>query len=123
MKLISGNSRIACFVLLFLCACHQKSETDFLIGNWKTIQIQKNESPLFEIMDNDHLIIRPDSTFEYSLESVKKQMSGTWSYSQHTLHLKYNEPDTVRHFTIDILSKYELRMHEDSVLFIYQTAQ
>lgn len=104
-------------------SCHQKSEADFLIGNWKYVQIQKNGKKIIEVLDNDHMTIRSDSTFEYNIESVNKNMKGKWTYSEHTLHLQYISPDTLRHFKIDILSKYELKMHEDSVCFLFHTAQ
>ena len=123
MKLISVNKVLATLCCVFLLSCHQKTETDFLVGNWKYLSIQKNGINFIEVLDSDHLTIRPDSTFEYNIESVKKQMKGNWTYSDHTLHLKYSAPDTIRHFKIDILSKYELKMHEDSVFFLFRTAQ
>ena len=122
MKLTNVNNTLALLLSVFLLACHQKTETEFLIGNWKYIQIQKNGETIIKVMDNDHLSIRKDSTFEYNIESVKKLMKGKWTYSDHTLHLQYISPDTLRHFKIDILSKYELKMHEDSVSFLFQTA-
>ena len=123
MKLTSGNKILLILFSVSLFACHQKNETEFLVGNWKYLQIQKNGSTYIEVLDNDHLTVKPDSTFEYNIESVKKQMKGKWTYSDHILHLHYSSPDTIRHFNIDILSKYELKMHEDSVYFLLQTAQ
>jgi hypothetical protein len=123
MKSISVNKVLLAIFTIAIVSCHQKTETDFLIGNWKYIHIQKNGKDIIEVMDNDHLNVKSDSTFEYNIESVKKQMKGKWTYSEHTLHLYYSSPDTVRHFKMDILSKYELKMHEDSVYFLLRTAQ
>ena len=123
MKLTNVNKIFIILSSVFLLACHQKTETDFLIGNWKYLHIQKNGENLIEVLDNDHMNVRADSTFEYNIESVNKNMKGKWTYSEHTLHLHYTSPDTIRHFKIDILSKYELKMHEDSVYFLFQTAQ
>jgi hypothetical protein len=123
MKSISVNKIFLTLTTFFLLSCHQKTETEFIIGNWKYIHIQKNGKDIIEIMDNDHLNVKSDSTFEYNIESVKKQMKGNWTYSDHTLHLHYSSPDTIRHFKMDILSKYELKMHEDSVYFLFRTAQ
>lgn len=123
MKLISVNKILLTLTTFLLLSCHQKTENEFIVGNWKYINIQKNGLDVIEVMDNDHMNVKSDSTFEYYIESVKKQMKGKWTYSDHTLHLHYSSPDTIRHFKIDILSKYELKMHEDSVFFLFHTAQ
>ncbi len=102
-------------VLFF--SCSYKPEKKLVEGYWKYEAIGREGKSTVVIGDNDIMTIRPDSTFEYHIESVKKHMYGTWSYSDHTLHLKYKEPDTLRHFEVDLLSNYKLIMHEGEVEF------
>lgn len=122
MKLIKGNKLIFVLVCVFY-ACHQKAETEFLIGHWKYEAVNKNGQSIIPIKDNDQFILRADSSFEYHIESVNKHMYGHWTYTDHTLHLDYDSPPALRHFKIDILSKYTLEMHEDSVTFLFHSAQ
>lgn len=88
-----------------------------MTGNWKYTSVEKNHESLFAIGDNDVMILQADSLFEYHISSVNKHMYGKWSYTDHTLHLKYAEPDTIRHFKVDILSDHILKMHEGEVVF------
>lgn len=88
-----------------------------MTGNWKYTTVEKNQESLFTIGDNDVMILQADSLFEYHISSVNKHMYGKWSYTDHTLHLKYADPDTIRHFKVDILSDHILKMHEGEVVF------
>ena len=76
MKLTSVNKILLTLFSVSLFACHQKNETEFLVGNWKYLHIQKNGATYIEVLDNDHLTVKSDNTFEYNIESVKKQMKG-----------------------------------------------
>lgn len=72
---------------------------------------------MFVVGDYDEFNLNPDSTFSYQIESVKKNMKGTWKYEDHILQLKYEQPDTIRYFEVDVLSKHDLRFHEGAVKF------
>ena len=118
MKLTSVNSQlILLLAFTMVSACQYKSETSLITGHWKYTSVEKNHESLFVIGDNDVMILQSDSLFEYHISSVNKHMYGKWSYSDHTLHLKYAEPDTTRHFKVDILSDHILKMHEGEVVF------
>lgn len=118
MKLISVNSQLILLLAFTLhTACNYKSETSLMTGNWKYTTVEKNQESLFTIGDNDVMILQADSLFEYHISSVNKHMYGKWSYTDHTLHLKYADPDTIRHFKVDILSDHILKMHEGEVVF------
>jgi hypothetical protein len=88
-------------------------------GRWKYISVSRAEKPLLEISDNDYLQLNKDSTFNYRISSIGKSMKGSWDYSDHTLHLHYEDPDTVRHFEVDLLTKHNMHFHEDEVSFRY----
>lgn len=105
--------------VLVFGSCHYRSEQDILQGHWKYNQVQKNGKSAFPISDNDILVISSDKSFKYDIESVNKHLSGTWTYTDHTLHLKYQNPDTLRHFNIDILSNKALKMHEGDMYFYF----
>src|SRR5262245_39335528 len=115
MRLTSAN-RAAALLLLVLAACHYKPEKNQVKGNWKYISVTKADSVFIEVRDNDMLMLG-DSVFDYRIESVKKHMKGKWDYSDHTLHLHYSQPDTTRHFVVDLLSKYNMQFHEGDVIF------
>ncbi len=118
MKLTSVNSQLSVLILfLVFLGCDYRPESELVSGHWKYTSVEKNAQPLFEISDNDIMILQKDSLFEYHINSVNKHMFGKWSYSDHTIHLKYAEPDTTRHFTVDLLSDHLLKMHEGEVNF------
>lgn len=118
MKLTSVNSPLLLLLAITLIsACNYKPEASLMKGNWKYTSVEKNDASLFAIGDNDVMILQADSLFEYHINSVNKHMYGKWSYSDHTLHLKYADPDTNRHFKVDILSDHLLKMHEGDVVF------
>ncbi len=118
MKLTNANSQLSVLVLFIVfSACQYKPESELVSGQWKYTSIDKNSESLISIGDNDVMILQKDSAFEYHINSVNKHMYGKWSYSDHTIHLKYAEPDTIRHFKVDILSDHILKMHEGEVVF------
>lgn len=117
MKLTNANKLLFLISCGCMMACQYKPESELIKGHWKYEQVTKDGKPAMSIGDNDILTLNPDSTFEYHIESVKKHQYGSWTYSQHTLHLHYNEPDTLRHFEVDLLSGHELRMHEGAMGF------
>ena len=102
---------------MLLTACQYKPESFLVQGNWKYTSVEKNNQSLFNIGDNDVMILQADSLFEYHISSVNKHMSGKWTYSDHTLHLKYASPDTLRHFKVELLSDHLLKMSEGDVSF------
>ncbi len=116
MRLTNANKVLLTLVIL-LVSCHYKPERSMIIGNWKYISVHQGETPAFEISDNDHLSLSEDSSFYYRIESINKSMKGTWNYTGHTLHLHYTQPDTTRHFNIDVLTKYNLNFHEGDLHF------
>jgi len=117
MRLTNANSLVVILMLTVLSACTYKPEAELIKGHWKYTSVLKGDSKMFEIGDNDRMSIESDSTFTYQIESVNKTALGTWTYSDHVLHLKYNVPDTTRHFKVNILSKYDLQIQEGEVVF------
>lgn len=121
MKSTNANKLLLLFIsVLSLSSCKYRPETELLTGHWKYSSIENKDSSIIEINDNDIMTINADSTFEYHIESVNKHMYGKWTYTDHTLHLHYKAPDTIRHFPIDILSKHLLKMHENEVTFNFK---
>ncbi|MFM6984346.1 MAG: hypothetical protein ACKOXF_09445 [Chitinophagaceae bacterium] len=106
-------------LILVFSSCQYKPESVLVAGQWKYTSVEKHSESLFSIGDNDVMILQKDSAFEYHINSVNKHMYGKWSYSDHTLHLKYAEPDTTRHFKVDLLSDHLLKMHEGDVNFSF----
>ncbi len=104
-------------LLAFVTACQYRSEKDMVTGSWKYVSITKQDSSVIEISDNDYLQLNTDSSFQYRIHSIDKNMKGSWFYSGHALHLHYMHPDTTRHFQIDILTKYKLDFHEGDMVF------
>jgi CRISPR-associated protein Cas8b1/Cst1 subtype I-B len=102
---------------MLISACQYKPESKLVAGNWKYTSVEKNNQSLFDIGDNDIMILQADSLFEYHINSINKHMYGKWSYSDHTLHLKYLAPDTLRHFKVELLSDHLLKMREGEVSF------
>jgi len=100
-----------------MCACRHVSERELLTGSWKYGSVKKGDSSVFAIGDYDELHLNPDSTFSYQIESVNKNMKGSWKYEDHILRLKYTQPDTTRYFEVDVLSTHDLKFHEGAVKF------
>lgn len=119
MKLTNANKFKATVsaILLILTSCQYHSESKLITGPWKYVSITRNDSNIINISDDDYFQINADSTFNYAVHSVKKQMSGKWTYNDQTLHLKYIEPDTLRHFKINLLSNHNLEMQEGKVIY------
>ncbi|MBL7837302.1 MAG: lipocalin family protein [Bacteroidetes bacterium] len=116
MKLTNASKGLI-ILSLAIGSCTYKPEDKLVQGYWQYEDIKAGDSALISISDNDIMTLRSDSTFEYHIESVQKHMYGKWTYSDHTLHLKYNNPDTIRHFSVDLLSNHQLIMHEGDVSF------
>jgi hypothetical protein len=119
MRSTNANKLSLLTLLILISACHYKPEQEMISGDWKYISITKADSPAIDIMDSDFLRLSPDSSFEYHIGAVKKDMKGTWDYNDHTLHLHYQAPDTMRHFGIDLLTKYRLQFHEGDMVFTF----
>ena len=119
MKLTNANRSILAVtaILLIISSCQYHSESELIVGPWKYVSITRNDSNIINISDDDFFQIKADSTFQYAVHSVKKQMSGVWSYNAHTLHLKYLKPDTLRHFKINVLSNHDLELQEGKVIY------
>jgi hypothetical protein len=88
-----------------------------MCGIWNYTQVSKGDSSLFEVNSEDLMILGNDSSFTYDIQSVNKHSKGSWTYSDHVLHLKYIKPDTIRHFKIKKLSAATLEMEENGVVF------
>jgi hypothetical protein len=125
MKLINANSAAFIFILTCLAACQYKPEQQLITGSWKyiSVTIGESDSSAMDISNNDYLDLNADSSFQYQVESLGRQRSGTWSYSDHTLHLHYDKPDTTRHFEIDVLTRSQLHFHEHDMVFKYSKAE
>lgn len=122
MKLTNANNLISAFIaiLFTISSCHFRSESDLIKGSWKYVSITRQDSNIINITDDDYFQLNADSTFRYAVHSVKKQMSGGWTYSDQTLHLKYLNPDTLRHFKINLISNHDLEMQEGNVIYKFK---
>jgi hypothetical protein len=103
-----------------LIGCTYQSEKNLVSGNWVYASIKQSDSILYEVCDDDYLRLNTDSSFEYHIASVSKHETGKWNYSDHSLILYYNSNKKTRTFSVDILSKYQFIMHEDSVYFTFK---
>ena len=106
-----------CLFSLSLIACHSQTEQEGLIGRWKYISIKKDTSIFIPVGIDDVLTFNKDQTFEYHLELANKHKSGEWLFKNEAIQLIYHQPDTVRIFSVDIISKDHLKFHEGSVVF------
>jgi len=118
MKWTNVNTIVGlCLFSLSLIACHSQTEQEGLIGRWKYISIKKDTSIFIPVGKDDVLTFNKDQTFEYHLELANKHKSGEWLFKNEAIQLTYHHPDTVRIFTVDIISKDHLKFHEGSVVF------
>lgn len=115
MKLI-GNLKISFICVLFFLACQYKSKEDFLVGYWKFVAISGNVNK-FETSEKDFLSFSKDSSFQYEIEALKRRSEGKWQIKGRQLILKYSNPDTIRVFNLEVLSKNNLRFKENNVVF------
>lgn len=122
MKLTNANKLISAFsaILFTLTSCQYRSESELIIGPWKYVSITRQDSIIINISDEDYFQINADSTFKYAVHSVKKHKSGQWTYNDQTLHLKYLNPDTLRHFKINLISNHDLEMQEGNVIYKFK---
>lgn len=122
MKLTNANKLIVAFsaILFTVTSCQYRSESELIKGPWKYVSITRQDSNIIQISDDDYFQINSDSTFKYAVHSVKKLMSGKWTYSDQTLHLKYIQPDTLRHFKINLISNHDLEMQEGNVIYKFK---
>jgi hypothetical protein len=118
MKSIIVNYLLALGLFSFcLTACHSQSEKEALIGRWKYISITTDTSVFLPVGKDDVLSLNSNQTFEYYLELANKHKTGEWQFKDDALHLSYHQPDTIRVFTLDIISKDHLKFHEGAVVF------
>ena len=118
MKWTNVNTIVGlCLFSLSLIACHSQTEQEGLIGRWKYISIKKDTSIFIPVGKDDVLTFNKDQTFEYDLELANKHKSGEWLFKNEAIQLIYHQPDTVRIFSVDIISKDHLNFHEGSVVF------
>lgn len=118
MKWTNVNTIVGlCLFSLSLIACHSQTEQEGLIGRWKYISIKKDTSIFIPIGKDDVLTFNKDQTFEYHLELANKHKFGEWLFKNEAIQLIYHQPDTVRIFSVDIISKDHLKFHEGSVVF------
>ena len=103
--------------------CHYRPEEKMIIGSWKYLSVTIGDSSALDVSNSDYMDLNADSSFRYDVESINKHMKGQWSYSDHTLHLHYEKPDTIRHFEIDVLTRYNLHMHEGDMVFKYMRVE
>jgi len=104
-------------ISLYLMACHSQNEQAGLIGRWQYNRISKDTSTFIPVGKDDVLTFNEDQTFEYHLELANKHKKGEWQFKDQAIHLTYHDPDTVRIFSVDIISKDHLKFHEGSVVF------
>jgi len=117
MKWIKGNNRIILVALCMLCSCSYSSEKELVTGKWKYKQITKNNEMFIRITDEDFLVLNSDSTFQYTLNFIGSKKQGYWNFKNHILTLKYTNPDTVRNFVLDRISRKELIFSENNIQF------
>lgn len=119
MKLTSAVKTIA-IVLIIVSGCRYQSEQDLIRGNWHYVNILKSDSSMVAISDDDYFNLDSHGVFHYQIQSVKKNMTGSWKYDNDTLHLHYQQPDTIRHFKVDLLSRRDLEISENGVKFKFK---
>lgn len=122
MKSINANKLLFFLGVLVWVSCNYRSETDLISGNWNYTKISVNDSAICETTEEDFMKLSEDGVFEYQIAALDKHLYGRWTYDNHTLHLKYETPgtDTTRHFEVDILSAYALKMHEGEMVFDFR---
>ena len=118
MKWTNANKYLL-VILMFasFCACNTLTVKDGLIGRWQYQSIQKHQQTAIPVGDDDVLSLNSNGTFEYHLALANKHKIGEWQLKDNTLQLTYHQPDTVRLFELDILTKDHLKFHEGDVVF------
>lgn len=117
MKWTKGKNKYFLFCFFLIASCRHYSEKEIMTGIWKYKSITKNNEMVIRITDEDFLKLNADGTFNYELYFINKKKQGNWEYANHQLQLKYQNPDTIRLFEIEILSKKELIFSEDNIKY------
>jgi len=103
---------------LVLVSCHYVPKSKSLEGVWKYERVEKNELRLLTITENDFLKLNPDGSFSYKLFQAGREGEGSWKFNKpNVLELTYNNPDTVRIFTVNVLTDKRLEFQENDVVF------
>jgi hypothetical protein len=119
MRSIKGNKFLpALFLLILAYSCRHINERQMATGRWRFIEVTKNDSVLFPVLETDYIELRHDSTFRYEIALARKNMRGRWDYKDHRLILNYSEPDTTRYYDIEVLSRHDLIFNEGGKHFV-----
>ena len=120
MNWINANKLYILTVFFLTTSCSDRKGNENIKGCWNYVSVSRNDSLLFAVNEEDELNLFPDSSFTYHIQSVHKQARGRWKFENSNLHLKYELPDTVRHFKLTLLSKNKMVMQEGSVVFSFR---
>lgn len=118
MKWTNANKGLLFALLVVsMIACNTQTVEDGLIGRWQYQSIEKHQQTAIPVGKDDVLEFKSNGRFEYHLALANKHKSGEWQLKDKTLHLTYHQPDTIRLFELDVISKDHLKFHEGEVVF------
>ncbi len=117
MKLKKENKfYLILWLFIGLYSCTYKSSNDIISGKWWYKSITRNDT-LLPISETDFFELKSDSTFQYQVSFLNKDMQGTWDLNKDTLVLNYQNPKTSRKFYIEYLSEFQFKLKEGNLQF------
>lgn len=117
MKLKKENKFYLILGLLFcMYSCTYKSSKDIITGKWWYKSITRNDT-IIPITETDFFELNQDSTFQYQVSFLNKDMQGNWELKSDTLILNYQNPNTTRKFYVEYLSEFQFKLNEGNMQF------
>lgn len=117
MKLKKENKFYLILGLLFcMYSCTYKSSKDIITGKWWYKSITRNDT-FIPITETDFFELNQDSTFQYQVSFLNKDMQGNWELKSDTLILNYQNPNTTRKFYVEYLSEFQFKLNEGNMQF------
>ena len=106
------------FIFYILLVFNSNIYSSEIVGEWKFTSITNIENDtLYEISDNDKLIINNNKEFKYSLYHKKVIAIGKWKLKKNLIEFNYNQPkDTVRNYNYSV-SDNELILTENNTIY------
>lgn len=107
-------------VLLFIASCSRTSSIESkLFGKWEYAKIEKNDSSIVEISQNDEMELFIDHLFTYHIEKANKHESGSWKVFGDTLQFSYEPNGKLRNFIIQEVTETDLLFSEGDIKFYF----
>lgn len=69
------------------------------------------------ITETDYFELNKDSSFQYQVSFLNKDMQGNWELKSDTLILNYHNPNTTRKFYVEYLSEFQFKLREGNMQF------